>query len=543
MYNETIKNEEKNEVEMKIIHEITLDVARHGIQASIPLTQHDAGMHSLLIHLRNGSREIKLSEDITATLYVSNDTYEDVIVYTENGAYPNTLECNITPYITKDTGEYTAQLQIYESGTKLFSAPEFTLIIKTDRSKDSQVLSSTPYAAVINARDAAAASAAQAAKIAEDLRKEIPVYKEYGDKTYSNALVGAALGTSVLMDDVSPLGHKIPVTLRSKNLIPYPYTYTSQTVNGVTFTDNGDGTITANGTASARTVFTLRWGTTVPIVSLHVGSSYVLSGCPAGGSSDSYLVQANITNEAGISNYVTDYGTGLAFTAKYDLIAAYIVIAEGYTANNLVFKPQLELGTTATKYTPYVPDGTEVTVRSCGKNLIRTNSFTVPYTDTTTLFDGKITGQFAFSFDDNLTGVDKSQAALFQFIVDGSSQYVTSYGWSQSMDKVFTFSGTLTKVYVHTWNGATGGSLDNIQLEVGTAKTEFEPYKQGETVTALANGTVELTSVSPNMTIWSDNANVITEATYNKDTNAVINNLFAEIANLKATITDLGGTT
>lgn len=33
-----------------------------------------------------------------------------------------------------------------------------------------------------------------------------------------------------------------------KNLIPYPYKTTTQTINGVTFTDNGDGTITANGT-------------------------------------------------------------------------------------------------------------------------------------------------------------------------------------------------------------------------------------------------------------------------------------------------------
>lgn len=509
---------------MKIIHEITLDVARHGIQASIPLTQHDAGMHSLLIHLRNGSREIKLSEDITATLYVSNDTYEDVIVYTENGAYPNTLECNITPYITKDTGEYTAQLQIYESGTKLFSAPEFTLIIKTDRSKDSQVLSSTPYAAVITARDAAAASAAQAAKIAEDLRKEIPVYKEYGDKTYSNALVGAVSGTSVLMDDVSLLGHKIPVTLRSKNLT-YNCIYNDVAVGNTAAVISG-------------------------VVTFEKGKTYTISFDTENTGAMLSLSISTAVATAIDSRYPIADGTrkSITLTALVDYMRPQGVtifqLANSSTANSgLCSNLQIEKGFTATKYTPYVPDGTEATVCSCGKNLLHTNRFTVPYTDTTTLFEGKISGDFAFSFDDNLTGVVSPSAGLFEFTVDGKLLYVTSYSWSQSTGKIFTFSGTLTKVRVLTWNGATGGSLDNIQLEVGTAKTEFEPYKEGETIITTPSESAELTNISPNMTIWSDNANVITEATYNKDTNAVINNLFAEIANLKATITDLGGTT
>ena len=32
------------------------------------------------------------------------------------------------------------------------------------------------------------------------------------------------------------------------NLVPYPHTYSTRTVNGLTFTDNGDGTVTVNGT-------------------------------------------------------------------------------------------------------------------------------------------------------------------------------------------------------------------------------------------------------------------------------------------------------
>lgn len=173
------------------------------------------------------------------------------------------------------------------------------------------------------------------------------------------------------------------------------------------------------------------------------------------------------------------------------------------------------------------------TIVSLGKNLLHTNSFTVPYTDSTVLFEGKITGNFAFRFDDNLTGVVYPSAALFQFIVDGSSRYVTSLGWSQSESKVFTFSGTLTKVLVLAWNGATGGSLDNIQLEVGTEKTAFEPYKEGESLEVAPNAPVEFKSISPNMTLYcNDGIGDLHEIKYNKDTNIVIEKLTQAIISL-----------
>ena len=40
-----------------------------------------------------------------------------------------------------------------------------------------------------------------------------------------------------------------------KNLIPYPYMYTTRTVNGVTYTDNGDGSVTVSGTATGYSDF------------------------------------------------------------------------------------------------------------------------------------------------------------------------------------------------------------------------------------------------------------------------------------------------
>lgn len=47
------------------------------------------------------------------------------------------------------------------------------------------------------------------------------------------------------------------LNIGSDNLIPYPYTETTKTVNGVTFTDNGDRSITIQGTPTANTKFYL----------------------------------------------------------------------------------------------------------------------------------------------------------------------------------------------------------------------------------------------------------------------------------------------
>lgn len=52
-----------------------------------------------------------------------------------------------------------------------------------------------------------------------------------------------------------PYGYYVKVKVTGKNLLKYPYLDTTKTVNGITFTDNGDGTININGTATANASF------------------------------------------------------------------------------------------------------------------------------------------------------------------------------------------------------------------------------------------------------------------------------------------------
>ena len=64
-----------------------------------------------------------------------------------------------------------------------------------------------------------------------------------------------------------------------RNLIPYPYYDRTKTVNGVTFTVNNDGSITAEGTATANADFDLTDGVSLDFY-LNP-EKYILSGCPA----------------------------------------------------------------------------------------------------------------------------------------------------------------------------------------------------------------------------------------------------------------------
>lgn len=104
-------------------------------------------------------------------------------------------------------------------------------------------------------------------------------------------------------------------------------TATSTELNGVTFTVNPDGSVTATGTATANADFTVSNLTGYP-----TSGQYILSGCPEGGGINTYRVQ--------IYQVVGDFGSGAEFTSQ-DGLKVYIRISSGQTVNNLVFKPMI----------------------------------------------------------------------------------------------------------------------------------------------------------------------------------------------------------
>lgn len=203
------------------------------------------------------------------------------------------------------------------------------------------------------------------------------------DDRYANVLTGAASGPVAALEDVSPTGalrraavlgataetgegDKSPdnpytlagvqptkVTVCGRNLIPYPYTPLPSTVTGISFADNGDGTITVNGTAADETAGRLHFLSN--LLRIPAGT-YTLSGCAPNGSGDTWCLQVvRVIN--GLEDWgwlCRDFGAGITFTlTEATDIYIRIRLKKGTVINNGIFKPQLEIGTAATPYEPY----------------------------------------------------------------------------------------------------------------------------------------------------------------------------------------------
>lgn len=154
-------------------------------------------------------------------------------------------------------------------------------------------------------------------------------------------------------DNVRPISGytTVKVTRSGKNVLPYPYRQGTVTVNGVTFTDNGDGTITANGTATAATNLFLDRSS-----ALNLTGDFIISGCPSGGSDSTYYVAALAGTWAN-----RDYGSGKAISGTIQSMA--ISIASGATLNNVVFKPMIRSASfTGAEYEPYTAQDYDITI-------------------------------------------------------------------------------------------------------------------------------------------------------------------------------------
>lgn len=145
------------------------------------------------------------------------------------------------------------------------------------------------------------------------------------------------------------------VTRAGKNLLPFPYEGSAGESNGIVWTVNADGSIVANGTATADSGFSIVQSHHNNIVKM--GVTYTISGCPSGGSTNTYCIRF------GDSVGASDTGNSVTFVADAGIVgkSIWIKITSGTTVSNLVFKPQLELGSTATSFEPYA--GTDYTVQ------------------------------------------------------------------------------------------------------------------------------------------------------------------------------------
>lgn len=145
-------------------------------------------------------------------------------------------------------------------------------------------------------------------------------------------------------------------TVQGKNLLPY--INDTMTIYGVNFTRNHDCSVTINGTATNNIWYPLtNNGYDYYTLKNHLSiGTYYLS---QGASSQTGVILQLTIDDGGITRYPA------ANTSSFAIVnggkhSAYIKVNVGTVVSNLTLYPQLELGTTATPYEPFIPNSPSV---------------------------------------------------------------------------------------------------------------------------------------------------------------------------------------
>lgn len=318
------------------------------------------------------------------------------------------------------------------------------------------------------------------------------IFSAYATDTASGAVATFADGA----DDIAMKSVKVaiePVQDLHGQEAPYPAgggknllnnTATSGAVDGIVFTINSDGTVNVSGTASANAYYK------VCEITLPAGS-YVLSGCPANGSTSTYRLYDD-------ANW-TDTGSGATITlSESTLKKIYIRVNNGVTVNNLQFKPMIcySSATDPTVFAPYsnicpISGWTGAEVVRTGKNLLNPDILAWSVGRTYRYMHDVVPADTParFTFIDKDTSVDISGMYIGFSKENLFENSPKSYSWTinngvmqsnQSNSAVNGTSGVLcSNVMIYPNTEEVFNALFAryyIMVELGSTATEYEPY-------------------------------------------------------------------
>lgn len=148
-----------------------------------------------------------------------------------------------------------------------------------------------------------------------------------------------------------------------KNLLPIS-SVGSQTINGITFTNNGDGTWTLNGTATGgATLYISPFGS--GLIQNLKNKEFVVVGTEGTNKDTEAFVQLTLSKNGTEKDWFKDYRTirkiGDADNARFE-----ITVKQGYTCNAMLVKPMITDITSATydDFEPYKESSVNVTSMS-----------------------------------------------------------------------------------------------------------------------------------------------------------------------------------
>lgn len=336
----------------------------------------------------------------------------------------------------------------------------------------------------------------------------------------ANSLKGNKYGNRVAIHDLSPLEHKIECTAESKNILQYPFSGGSFSENGIFFKDNGDGSITVNGTATADCTYVFK--------NILLKGTYTLSGCTNGGM-QAWFLGLGSSDFPDIGNGVTrDYVSEMPQNV-------FVRIRSGYMAKNLVVRPQLEKGFKSTPYSAHIKDVYGASVTVCGKNLFD-KSNTAYFVDGYVNSDGAFTENGDYKSiifkclrdtDYTLSNLGTTEIRVVGFKEAPAKNAIGTVLVDKSVTSHTSFNSRDAEYAVIFFEKMMSASVKKLQIEYGKVATEYEPYN-GQAYTVSKDGCINgIKSGKESLTLLPSDDGILLNVRYNRD----VNMAYAELAN------------
>lgn len=389
----------------------------------------------------------------------------------------------------------------------------------------------------------------EVANTAEEVKNEALDASDYIKNSYANAIKENYSGQIIRVDDVSPIQHTVVAHVGGKNRFNIAdYSTEKDYSNGKTIYAISAANLVIGKTYTVSSTIPMQW---FKISNSATGYSCVgISNSTTGFMSYTFTHNRNVNIRESDPLYI--YVNNLDLTAMYDLSileTMEICIVEGSSAS---------------EYEPFVNPST-MTVTACGANIFKPGEVSDYYHigDMTITAGGDISvgvtssnsshavnikrkyppGKYAIAFTYSaeqprvlIRVYDKFGTELTQCsdLTSLGFQYNEAYKgfFKNGLSHIVTIPdrvaywcmGFVFPVSTSTPVGATA-KVSHAQIQRADTIGIFEAYK-GVEYTPTPDGTVEITSIDPTMTIFSDMPGVSIDIEYNADTKTYLDNCF-----------------
>lgn len=290
-----------------------------------------------------------------------------------------------------------------------------------------------------------------------------------------SANMGRAIGDNLAANEESG----------AKNRNSYPYYETTKSVNGVTFTDNGDGTVTASGIANNTAYFECHNRLPfIPNTCILKAGTYILTG----GLSSSVSINIDQRDSGGAYTPIgTDFGSGLTFTIISDnefpsaaRIGLILVVESGTDLSTPVtIRPMIcDARVIDSTFAPYAKTNKQLT----DDKAERTDISTISVTGTTNTSGAQIDAGTIFYLNGTLC------KALANIAVNAAFTLNTNFK-VDSVGEELSEKPTLTRHIFTTLSIDANGNLELSMLQDDEYPIAFIGMDKADTVTFIDGAT------------------------------------------------------